>query len=537
MAWLGDLVARQGRAAVLVFAVVAACAEGTVELPPGNGGSGGDGPGSGGGGEGGDGGTMVFPCGIDCSAIMAPTCLKSVCNEGQYLGPVGSCVVVDDDVGATCDDAMFCTTDDTCNGMGDCIGGPVNDCGMEPDQCEQVQCNEASQSCSLVPSMNGTFCTPTDLCLVNATCLNGLCAGGTPKDCFFAPVPNECWVAVCDPMSGQCVPEPDAGASGDPCQDPGQLCQVSMTCDGMGNCTGGAPKDCSALTQGCFDGVCDTMTGNCIQVPIPPGGICAQATDDCNNGICDMNGSCNPVPTNEGGPCNDFDGCTSNTVCTMGNCVGGTVINMCAFNDGCCPPGCDDTNDNDCIRPNIMLCGFSSKSPLDFTPPNMSFNLLNGCTPDITVQALFVTRGLQPGQINAAQLQGYIQNGGIVLTEWNITDDVFSLAFGAVAQGPLFIGSCTDCMPLVNQFSPNDPFWQDNPFMMLPYSDSGCGYSVAAYPGITPISGWNATDVSVAYRELGTGRFWLTDFDWQDNEMYPCTPISEQLMGYMMTHK
>jgi hypothetical protein len=523
----------KGRWVLVVVAVAAACAEG-VTLPPddnpSSGGSGG--AGDGGAGDGGGGGEL--PCGIDCSAINAPLCLKSVCNEGQYIGPVGSCVVVNEDAGVACDDGQFCTVDSSCNGEGDCIAGPtVNDCGMEPAECQQVTCNEDSDSCTFSPVANGQFCTPTDLCLVNATCLNGSCSGGTPKDCFFAPVPNECWVAVCDPSNGQCVPEPDAGAQGQPCADPGDLCTVNKTCDNLGNCQGGQPMNCDAFTVGCFNGQCDPNVGQCIQVPVPPGGNCAEATDDCNDGICDMNGLCNPVPTNEGGLCNDFDGCTSGTTCTMGNCQGGSVIGTCAFNDGCCPPGCDDTNDNDCIRPNIMLCGSSSKSPIDFTPPNMSFNLINSCTPDDTVQAFFVTRNM--GSINAGTLQTYLQNGGIVLTEWNITDEVFSLAFGFVSQGPLFLGGCQDCFPLVHQFSPNDPFWQDNTFMQS--NESGCGYSVHMYPGITPISGWDNQNVSVAYRDLGNGRFWLTDFDWQDGEQYPCMATTEVLMGYMMTHK
>jgi hypothetical protein len=536
-----DFLTKTGLVVATLVVAIAACAEGTVELPPGQGGDGGSGPG----GMGGDGGMMVFPCGIDCSAIMAPTCLKSVCNEGQYLGPVGSCVVVNDDSGVACDDGMFCTADESCDGMGHCVAGPtVNDCGMEAGQCQQVQCNEASQDCSLVPSMNGTFCTPTDLCLVNATCVNGLCAGGTPKDCFFAPVPNECWIAVCDPGTGQCVPQPNGGANGNPCQDPGQLCTVSMTCDGMGNCTGGVPKDCSALTVGCNNGVCEMATGNCIQQPVPPGGMCAQATDDCNNGICDMNGMCNGVPTNEGGVCDDFDGCTSGTTCSMGNCTGGSVINMCAMNDGCCPPGCDNLTDNDCIRPNVMVCGwdFFIKNVLDFSPPMVNFNLIpvqapSQCVPDQTVQAIFFTRYFQNGMISAATLQNYLQNGGIVLTEYSMTFAVFSLAFGNVPMGFNTFGSCTDCMPTVTQFSPADQFWIDNVFVPQNLFDSGCGYDVAALPGLTPISGWDPTHVSVGYRDLGNGRFWATDFDWSDNEMYPCLQQSEQLMGYIMIHK
>src|SRR5687768_1375719 len=209
----------------VVVVVVGACAEGTVTEQPGSGGDGGVGAtgGAPSGGSGGDGDL----CEVDCESINAPLCLKSVCNEGQYIGPVGSCVVVNEDAGVACDDGQFCTVDSSCNGEGDCLAGPtINDCGMEPATCQQVTCNEDSDSCMLSPVGNGQFCTPTDLCLVNATCINGSCSGGTPKDCFFAPVPNECWVAVCNPADGQCTPQPNASAQGQPCADLGDLCTV-----------------------------------------------------------------------------------------------------------------------------------------------------------------------------------------------------------------------------------------------------------------------------------------------------------------------
>jgi hypothetical protein len=301
-----------------------ACAGGTVTAPEddGDGGNGGAGASGGAGATGGTGGEL--PCGIDCGAINAPLCLKSVCNEGQYIGPVGSCVVVNEDAGVACDDGQFCTVESACNGEGDCVAGPtVNDCGMVPAACQQVTCNEDGDSCAFSPVANGQFCTPTDLCLVNATCLNGSCSGGTPKDCFFAPVPNECWVAVCDPADGQCKPEPDASAQGQPCADPADLCTVNKSCDAVGNCQGGAPKDCSAFTMGCNVGMCDTMNGNCFGLPV-----------------------------NDGDPCNDLDNCTIGELCNNGQCNGGTVISACGPADTCCAPGCTPLTDPDC--PNCL---------------------------------------------------------------------------------------------------------------------------------------------------------------------------------------
>ena len=301
------------------LAAAGACAEGEVdfegpETQTGAGASGG-GAATGGAGGGDD------SCAADCSAINAPACLKSVCNEGQYQGVVGECVVVPDP-GTTCDDGMFCTIDDTCDDTGQCVGGPPNDCGMTPGQCKEIACDEDTDSCLEAPSMNGAPCQETNLCVKGSTCNNGLCSGGTLDDCFFFPVPDECHVATCNPMNGMC--ESQVGNEGLPCVDPMDLCTDGKTC-AMGVCVGGGPKDCSSLNQGCFTGVCEPTNGQCVPQPVPPGGACADATDDCNNGICDTVGTCNPVPTNEGGPCDDNNSCTTGETCSMGSCTGGTT--------------------------------------------------------------------------------------------------------------------------------------------------------------------------------------------------------------------
>jgi hypothetical protein len=193
---------------------------------------------------------------------------------------------------------------------------------MTPTQCHEIACDEDADACSEAPSMNGAACQdPANLCIKGATCTNGSCIGGTLDDCFFTPVPNECHVAVCNPMNGMC--EPQVGNEGLGCTDTMDLCTVGKTCS-MGSCIGGSPKDCSALSQGCFDGLCDTTNGQCFAQPIMPGQQCAEATDDCNQGICDMNGTCNATPINQGMPCDDGLSCTSNTTCNNGVCSGGT---------------------------------------------------------------------------------------------------------------------------------------------------------------------------------------------------------------------
>lgn len=333
------------------IAAMSACS-GTTETEASDGTGGGGGAGGQGGagdvdagetsidaGTNGSGGTPSA-CAQDCSAIQTPPCLVSVCDE-----PTGQCKVVPDPNPTPCDDGLFCTVDDTCKN-GSCIGGPTNDCGIPGDACTAVVCDELSKTCKKQPQDDGTPCKTDDLCAVHAQCKNGLCIG-TPKDCFFAPMPDECHVGVCNPTTGKCDPVP--GNDGKPCPNDGDLCMVDKTCQN-GVCQGGKPKDCSKLTNDCNNGVCDPATGQCVEEPIPPGGKCLDATDECNTGICDLDGTCKPVPTpgvacasatddcnagtcdetgqciaapkNEGGACNDGNSCTVNDTCKQGICAG-----------------------------------------------------------------------------------------------------------------------------------------------------------------------------------------------------------------------
>ncbi len=340
--WLGTSVAM----AALGFAAAGGCATSTTDWDDDDDGATGGAGGTtvtGGGGTGGT-TTTTSMCEIDCSTISTPDCQVSVCNEGQHRGTVGVCVVVPDEDATPCEDSQFCTVQDSCLD-GVCVGGPQNDCGIAPGQCMEVTCNESSQSCGEQAAPPGAACQdPNDLCLSGATCNNGLCTGGTAEDCFFSPVPDDCHIAECNPQNGQCEPVP--GNEGAGCVDANDLCTVGKTCT-AGVCVGGSPKDCSGMTVGCFDGQCDTNTGQCIQVAIAPGQQCAEATDQCNIGICDSQGNCNPQSANEGQAC-DTDGCFVGQTCVSGTCQGGNQITACGNNDNCCPNGCDLNNDDDC---------------------------------------------------------------------------------------------------------------------------------------------------------------------------------------------
>lgn len=291
------------------------------------------------------------PCAEDCSKIQTPPCLMAVCNTGQVVGPVNACAVVNAPAGSACDDGQFCTVGDTCDGNGTCKGGPQNDCGMTAPDCMQLSCDELSHSCSPQPGNDGSSCTLTDLCQANGQCANGVCVGDT-KDCSFSP-DAECNSVACNPATGKCEPTPDASKNGQACVLTGDLCSTGRTC-ANGTCGGGTPKNCSALTVGCNNGVCDPTNGACVGEPVPAGGTCYSGIDQCHTGTCDATANCVPAAVADGTSCNDHNACTSGDTCNAGVCSGTTSVGCQLYFTSAfepCPDGWTFTGDWQCGTP------------------------------------------------------------------------------------------------------------------------------------------------------------------------------------------
>jgi len=279
--------------------------------------SSGSGGGTGGGGSG---------CDVDCSGFQTAQCTVAVCNTGQVAGPKNTCVVVPVTDGDPCDDGLFCTVGDSCS-QGACVGGGKNDCGNGHDSCESVICYEDSKSCSVVPSDDGTSCTPTDLCEINGVCTVGACVG-VLNDCKSSPL-SECNLVACDSTTGACTGTPDPGQDGNPCVLTGDLCNVEKACS-SGQCAGGRPIDCSSLDVACQVGACDPTTGVCAAAPVAIGTACSADLPACQVGACDMRGMCVVTTAPDGSACNDHDSCTAGDACTAGAC-GGLPIAGCQF--------------------------------------------------------------------------------------------------------------------------------------------------------------------------------------------------------------
>ncbi|MEJ7730402.1 MAG: putative Ig domain-containing protein [Polyangiaceae bacterium] len=320
----------------------------------GSGAEGGSGGSSSVGAQGGGGGVDPGPCGQDCSVFGPPgdPCYIGVCNTGEYPGPINVCAVVPAPQGTECEDGLFCTAGDTCD-QGTCQAGPPNTCDLTLEACSSIACDETTKACTQAPAGEGSACVldGSDKCEVNGACTAGACVG-VPKDCTFSPL-TECNVVACNPANGLCEGTPDATKEGTACSLTGDLCQSAKTCQ-AGACSGGTPKDCSDLSVGCNNGVCNANSGFCEAEPVPAGGTCAEGSDECNTGICDANATCVPTPKANGTPCNDFSTCTDSDTCSAGVCDGTTVAGCLYYLQSpfeACPENWTMTGDWECGPP------------------------------------------------------------------------------------------------------------------------------------------------------------------------------------------
>jgi len=264
---------------------------------------------------------------------------------------------------------------------------------------------------------------------------------------------------------------------------------------------------------GCTDPRDDTETD-------PPAGevpACANAMDDDGDGATDWP---------------DDDGCAAQgDVCEQpgfGLCGGacldletdeancGRCGRVCAAGVECLAGRCGS------LRPNVLVCGNPGRSANEFIRGDLAelpVRLLNACNPDADSQALLLTRSAPIGG-NGPAWRRYLEDGGVIITEYNIAHTVYNQIFGAnVPQGQRN-GGCQDNVQPVVQFSPADPFWAQNMFAPVPNGATGCGHHIRGdlMPGFVPIGGWDANNVSIGYINVGAGRLWLVEADWQDSD-------------------
>ena len=189
------------------------------------------------------------------------------------------------------------------------------------------------------------------------------------------------------------------------------------------------------------------------------------------------------------------------------------------------------------LKPDLMFCGSSSRVGANLYLGTGPFTEVSGCAPTATTQALLITRGGTTAGNGAAWL-AYLNAGGNIITEWNISAAVYNEIYGTAYANGTWFGQCADnAMPQV-KLNPTDPFWVANPIPVTPAGQGGCGYSlstlVAGQPNVTALGADLGGGVSFARRVQGSGILYLLEADWQDNQA-SFTNDSRTFMGALIS--
>ncbi len=226
-----------------------------------------------------------------------PDCGAAVCGNSAI------------ESGETCDPPATCPT--SCNDGDDCtediMSGQAADCN--------VSCaNPVISSC-----INNDGCCP------------GICHANNDNDC--APVCGNSVVEAgetCDPPA-TC---PSSCSDGDDCTED-VLSGQAAECDVV--CTNPVIDTCTHA-DGCCPAGCDSTNDN-------------DCTSVCGNGVLEIGETCDP-PASCPSSCSDGDVCTQDVMTgAAADCdvlCANPVIDTCIHADGCCPAGCNNTNDSDC---------------------------------------------------------------------------------------------------------------------------------------------------------------------------------------------
>lgn len=283
-------------------------------------------------------GTCVYtpddtPCILQ--ALLQGGCGTGVCNTSDPFANVTSgCVITTSVIGATCNDNIPCTFNDTCQINGTCVG-IANDtvCAAFDGACTTGICDLVT-GCYAQPEPENSTCNIDQFdCTFQLCNSTGSCI--TYYNDSVCTSPNGCLVGFCNPLVANASATTGCwymGTTGNSCDD-------GLSCTSNDTCSNGV---CSGTLN---DTVCANLSpalGNaCISSACDPQSIFASHTTGCvfafNNSIS----------------CDDDIPCTNNDTCLFGTCFGTPQNSFCdnlapglgnPCVDGTCTPGSGDAN-------------------------------------------------------------------------------------------------------------------------------------------------------------------------------------------------
>lgn len=257
---------------------------------------------------------------------------------------------------ASCDDGLFCTTDDVCD-AGTCVGS-ARDCS-DGIECTVDGCDEGSDSCTATPDdnacSNDAFCDGVETCDAGSGCV-----AGTDVDC--SDLDDVCLEGVCDEGTDACGTDPAnedgscddglASTENDRCVN-GICMGDDIDCSDGIDCTidrfNEEIEACESIPDNtiCDNGdfcdgaeTCSAISGCVVPDPID----CSGSGDQCNTGVCDeASDACVAQPSNEGASCDDGLFCTAVDTCEAGVCSG--AARSCDDAVVCTVDSCDEDGD------------------------------------------------------------------------------------------------------------------------------------------------------------------------------------------------
>ncbi len=290
-----------------------------------------------------------------CGGVKCIDPLNTQCFAATGTCKAGTCSYKQVTTGTACDDGDPCTTSDSCDVTGDCVGLVPTICATPPTAfCSDPQTLVTYGALGLCVSGTGCTYTPT-----NTTCPFG-CNAAThqcsPPCTTNCSTPPPCFDAAGTCVAGTCVYAKSAANTG--CDD-GNACTNGDKCDGSGTCVPGAATKVDDGNP-CTADSCDPTTGNVSNTPVTDGTNCddgdlCNGVATCTNGTCtngaavtcttppiggcygstgtcaSLTGACSYPPLASGTSCDDGAACTTNDACDGNGACAGTAV-------GCTPP-------------------------------------------------------------------------------------------------------------------------------------------------------------------------------------------------------
>jgi len=342
---------------------------------------------------------------VDCDVDLDDFALL----QGNFTGPTEGDAPCRCTADADCDDGLFCDGAETCSNDGGCVAGtePCDDgkfcngqetcdedndiCVDGSDPCDAMSegCDETDDECisgcgnGIVEA--GEDCESGDCCdlgtcqfeVVGTECRASTGSCNTAEQCtgLSAACPADISINTCTDSDGCCPP----GCSNNNDDDCLADCGNGITEGNAGEeCDDGNNVNTDACTNACTlafcgDGIIQTSPPNqredcdggaccdvdCTFIEANPAKVCRPAAGDCdvaefctgNSAFCPAN-----VLQPNGTECrSSTGGCDPVETCTglSAACPADDVITTCTDGDGCCPAGCNNGNDDDCMA----VCG------------------------------------------------------------------------------------------------------------------------------------------------------------------------------------